>query len=65
MRREIDDQQPPTGLEHAGRLADRARRILQIVQDLMHDDDVEGNGNGVETLEDDAENAADEATGDR
>ena len=29
------------------------------------DDDVEGNGIGVETLEDDAENAADEATGDR
>lgn len=33
--------------------------------DDLDDDDVEGNGIGVETLEDDAENAADEATGDR
>ena len=33
--------------------------------DDLDDDDVEGNGIGVETLEDDAENATDEATGDR
>lgn len=33
--------------------------------DDLDDDDVEGSGIGVETLEDDAENAADEATGDR
>ena len=33
--------------------------------DDLDNDDVEGNGIGVETLEDDAENAADEATGDR
>ena len=40
VRREIDDQQPAAGRQHARRLPDGERRIGQEVQHLMHDDGV-------------------------
>ena len=42
VRREIDDQQPPAGPQHARRLADGAGAVVEEVQHLMDDDDVEG-----------------------
>jgi hypothetical protein len=41
VRREIDHQQPPTGLEHACGLADRAGTVIEEVQHLMNDDGIE------------------------
>ncbi len=42
MRREVDHQQPPARAQHARRLADRARAVVEEVQHLVQDDDVEG-----------------------
>ena len=42
VRREVDDQQPAARAQHARRLADRARAVVEEVQHLMDDDDVEG-----------------------
>ena len=42
VRREIDDQQPALRPQHARRLADRARAVVEEVQHLMDDHDVEG-----------------------
>ena len=42
VRREVDHQQPAAGPQHARRLADRARAVVEEVQHLMDDDDVEG-----------------------
>ena len=42
VRREIDHEKPPAGRDEAGRLADRARGIVEVVQHLMDDDEVEG-----------------------
>ena len=42
VRREIDHQQPAAGPQHARRLADGARAVVEEVQHLMDDDDVEG-----------------------
>ena len=42
VRREVDDQQPAARAQHARRLADGARAVVEEVQHLMHDDDVEG-----------------------
>ena len=42
VRREVDDQQGGRrGAQHARRLADRARAVVEEVQHLMDDDDVE------------------------
>ena len=41
VRREIDDQQPAAGPQHARRLADRARAVVEKVQHLVDDDEVE------------------------
>ena len=42
VRREIDDQQPAARPQHARRLADGARAVVEEVQHLVDDDDVEG-----------------------
>ena len=42
VRREIDDQKPSARPQHARRLADGARAVVEEVQHLMDDDDVEG-----------------------
>ena len=42
VRREIDHQQAAGRRQHARRLADRARAVVEEVQHLMDDDDVEG-----------------------
>ena len=42
MRREVDDQQPPLRAQRARGLGDRARTVVEEVQNLMDDDDVEG-----------------------
>src|SRR3974390_1716508 len=42
VRREVDDQQPPAGTEHARGFLDRARSVVEKMQNLMQDDDVEG-----------------------
>ena len=42
MRREVDDQKPAARAQHARRLADGARAVVEEVQHLMDDDDVEG-----------------------
>ena len=42
VRREIDHQQPAARPQHARRLADRARAVVEEVQHLVDDDDVEG-----------------------
>ncbi len=41
VRREIDDQQPPAGPQHARRLVDRAPTVVEKVQHLVDDDGVE------------------------
>ena len=41
VRREVDHQQPPAGPQHARRLVDRARAVVEEVQHLVDDDDVE------------------------
>ena len=41
VRREIDHQQPAARRQHARRLADRARAVVEEVQHLMDDHDVE------------------------
>src|SRR5262245_42825435 len=41
MRREVDDQQPSTRTQHARRLTDRARTVVEEVQHLMQDDNIE------------------------
>ena len=41
VRREIDDQEPAAGPQHARRLGNRPRAVVEEVQDLMDDDDVE------------------------
>ena len=41
VRREIDDQQPAAGPQHAHRFADGARGVVEKVQHLVNDDDVE------------------------
>ncbi len=42
VRGEIDHQQPALRTQHARGLADRACAVVEIVQDLMHDHEVEG-----------------------
>ena len=42
VRREIDHQQPAAGPQHARRLLDRARAVVEEVQHLVDDDGVEG-----------------------
>ena len=41
VRREVDDQQPALRPQHAGRLADRARAVVEEVQHLVDDHHVE------------------------
>jgi hypothetical protein len=41
VQREIDDQQPSARPQHARRFLDRARAVVEKVQNLMQDDDVE------------------------
>ena len=41
VRREVDDQQAAAGCEQAGRLAQRAGRVVEEVQHLVDDDEVE------------------------
>ena len=43
VRREVDDQEPAARPQHARRLADGVRAVVEEVQHLMNDDDVEGN----------------------
>src|SRR3974390_2054920 len=40
--REGDDQWPPAGTEHPRGFLDRARSVVEKMQNLMQDDDVEG-----------------------
>ena len=42
VRGEIDHQQPARRPQHARRLVDRARAVVEEVQHLVDDDDVEG-----------------------
>src|SRR5258708_36501120 len=42
VRREIDHHQPALRPQHARRLADRARAVVEEVEHLMDDDDVKG-----------------------
>ena len=41
VRREIDDQEPAAGPQHARGFGNRPRAVVEEVQDLMNDDDVE------------------------
>ena len=41
VRREIDDEQPAAGPQHARRLAESARAVVEEVQHLMNDHGVE------------------------
>ncbi len=42
VRCEVDDQQTPARTQHARRLTDRTRPVVEEVQYLMQDDDIEG-----------------------
>ena len=42
MRRKVDDEQTAAGREHPRRLAQRAARIVEKMQNLMHDREVDG-----------------------
>ena len=41
MRREVDHEEPTAGRDEARRLADRAARVVEVVEDLVDDDEVE------------------------
>ena len=42
VRREVDNHQAPARTQHARRLTDRPRAVVEEVQHLMQDDDIEG-----------------------
>ena len=44
MRREIDDEESSPRPQGPRRLANGAQRIVEIMQDLMHDDEVVKSG---------------------